>query len=495
MLCDAVRLGTYMVLPKVLSKTFAPTSIEAVIVHGHSARVRSFQEHSSYQAGTPHITCSVSERWRQTCFVSLAGALLIRRQHRASGKSYKPSALRCDLTSAEAVPTKASKTNLRRFQHRQTPYEEPPPRCPPLVSPDAADYPQDLQAKADRVSALLETRLRNDGIDALEVIASPEHVHYRHRVKFELHHSDGGIVDYRIYDPGSLEWRCVTNYPIASLRINRLMLELKDALDSSTAAREEAFQVELLSNLHGDALACIFYHRPLKKVEDADIATKLAWQLDASIVMRAKGQRLVARRKKDYLRQQYEVGGCCYTQFLHENVFFQANLEVNRQMQQWLFSHTSASQGCANRDLLELYCGNGNFTLPLAANFRRVFATEVDKLAVASAKSCATDAKASNIKFVRAKAEDLSLAPGAAKSGPGTGYDFSTLLVDPPRAGLDEKTRKLAAGFERVLYISCNPLTLVRDLEDLRSLRVVSACLFDQFPWIDHAEVALLLER
>ena len=78
----------------------------------------------------------------------------------------------------------------------------------------------------------------------------------------------------------------------------------------------------------------------------------------------------------------------------------------------------------------------------------------------------------------------------AARSG-----KFRTLLVDPPRAGLDEDSLALAGKFEQVLYVSCNPARLRAELPQLKHHRVVAAALFDQFPWTRHAEVGLHLAR
>ena len=71
-----------------------------------------------------------------------------------------------------------------------------------------------------------------------------------------------------------------------------------------------------------------------------------------------------------------------------------------------------------------------------------------------------------------------------------------TLFVDPPRAGLDATCRKLAATFDRVVYVSCNPQTLARDLEELRATHAVTqVAAFDQFPYTPHLEAGVLLER
>jgi tRNA (uracil-5-)-methyltransferase len=75
-------------------------------------------------------------------------------------------------------------------------------------------------------------------------------------------------------------------------------------------------------------------------------------------------------------------------------------------------------------------------------------------------------------------------------------FNFSTVFVDPPRAGLDQGTEALSARFDRILYISCNPLSLIKNLSELtktHSIEKVAA--FDQFPWTDHLETGIFLKR
>src|SRR5699024_1534383 len=76
------------------------------------------------------------------------------------------------------------------------------------------------------------------------------------------------------------------------------------------------------------------------------------------------------------------------------------------------------------------------------------------------------------------------------------GYDFSTVLVDPPRAGLDEASCHLIGGYERIVYISCSPESLAANLDGLtRTHDIERFALFDQFPWTDHCECGVLLVR
>ena len=75
-------------------------------------------------------------------------------------------------------------------------------------------------------------------------------------------------------------------------------------------------------------------------------------------------------------------------------------------------------------------------------------------------------------------------------------YDFDTVFVDPPRAGIDDDTLKLLQGFERIIYISCNPDTLHDNLKTLAQTHKISKfAMFDQFPYTHHVESGVLLEK
>merc|ERR1712048_325592 len=72
----------------------------------------------------------------------------------------------------------------------------------------------------------------------------------------------------------------------------------------------------------------------------------------------------------------------------------------------------------------------------------------------------------------------------------------TTILVDPPREGLDDLTCKLLARFNHIVYISCNPETLARDVSALSTTHTVAhLAVFDQFPYTEHLEMGLVLQR
>jgi tRNA (uracil-5-)-methyltransferase len=107
-----------------------------------------------------------------------------------------------------------------------------------------------------------------------------------------------------------------------------------------------------------------------------------------------------------------------------------------------------------------------------------------------------------NITFARLASEEMTEALNGVREFSRLkgidleSYNFSTVLVDPPRAGLDEGTIALISNIENIIYVSCNPETLARDLETLtKTHSVATAAIFDQFPHTEHIESGVLLKR
>ena len=181
-----------------------------------------------------------------------------------------------------------------------------------------------------------------------------------------------------------------------------------------------------------------------------------------------------------------------------ENSFTQPNAQMNIKMLEWARECTRNSEG----DLLELYCGNGNFSIALAENFRKVLATEISKSSVNSAQYNIVQNGAENLQIIRMSAEEFTQAMNGVrefnrlKGIDLKAYECNTIFVDPPRAGLDQATLDMVQGYESILYISCNPETLAENLNQLcQTHRVERAALFDQFPYTHHIESGVWLIR
>lgn len=355
-------------------------------------------------------------------------------------------------------------------------------------SPDA--YLQQLQTKKLRLQALLS----EFNAPELQVFASAEQ-HYRLRAEFRLWR-EGDQRFYAMFAPGDNRTPIfVEDFPIASERINQLMPRLKEAWSNNQALSERLFQVEFLTTLSGQALITLCYHRPLDDAWQV-VAEQLATELHVSIIGRSRGKRSVIGR--DYVIEELTVGGRVFSYRQPEGAFTQPNGAVNTHMLNWAYE----ALGEQENDLLELYCGNGNFTLPLSTRVRKVLATEISKSSVNAALANLAENQIDNIELVRLSAEELTQALNGVREFRRLAnidldsYQFGTVFVDPPRAGMDSDTCELVRRFDRILYISCNPETLAENIRQLSDThRIVKCALFDQFPWTDHMESGVLLER
>ncbi len=362
------------------------------------------------------------------------------------------------------------------------------------------NYDLQLAEKVDRLTTLMSP-FNTQNID---VYRSPV-CHYRMRAEFRIWH-DGSDLYHIIFDKQTRQFDKQTRqrirvdeFPAASLLINRLMTRIIGLIRENSLLRCKLFQIDYLSTLSGQILITLLYHRKL----DHD------WQTQAIHLrntLRCEGfeLQLIGRASKtkicldrDYVDEVLPVAGHRLTYRQIENSFTQPNAMVNIQMLEWALNVTAGSCG----DLTELYCGNGNFSLALARNFHRVLATEIAAPSVAVAQHNIAVNNIDNVKIIRMAAEEFAMAMRGEKlfnrlQGIDlAGYQCKTILVDPPRSGLDEATVKLVRGYPRILYISCNPESLCRDLLHLDQSHVVRhVALFDQFPYTHHLECGVVLE-
>jgi 23S rRNA (uracil1939-C5)-methyltransferase len=172
----------------------------------------------------------------------------------------------------------------------------------------------------------------------------------------------------------------------------------------------------------------------------------------------------------------------------HPFVFTQANAAVN----QALVRHVARAARAEGLRVLELYAGAGNFTRALARTAKRVWTLDDDR-------------EAKELLRAMAQAEGLPInakhgsAPNLLASLHARGFGYDVVVVDPPRAGLASgSVAHLAAVAERrVVYVSCDPATLARDLRGLVAggLRLVDVTVFDMMPMTAEVEVVATLER
>lgn len=175
--------------------------------------------------------------------------------------------------------------------------------------------------------------------------------------------------------------------------------------------------------------------------------------------------------------------------YLRPDGFAQANPDANVALV------TSALYELAPTEtdrVLELYCGNGNFTFALAQVAREVLGVESSAVGVELAQKSAQGGGVQNVRFVQGDA--LKVSRNFAKEG----QQFDLLLVDPPRTGVNGiADLARALGVRRVVYVACDPAALARDAGDLRDQGFAPLALqvIDMFPQSHHVEAVMSFER
>ena len=368
----------------------------------------------------------------------------------------------------------------------------------PLSRIEPSRYEELLAEKVQTVKALFTDFDHPE----IEVFSSPT-TGFRMRAEFRVWH-EGDDLYYAMFKPGQpKEPHRVDEFLIAAPIIQRLMPELLAKLKQSPMLRERLFQVEFLSTQTEQVLVGLIYHRRLDEDWEGE-ARQLADELGIQIIGRSKKQKLTL--EDDFVEERLIVNEEIFYYRQYEQSFTQPNATVNQKMIGWAQDNAKSLSGELggelNGDLLELYCGNGNFTLPLSKCFNRVLATEISKTSVRAAHYNLERNKIENIDIVRMSAEDISQALAGVrpfrrlKETPLSDFNFSTVFVDPPRAGLDPLTEELVTRFDNILYISCNPETLSKNLEVIcKTHKISRMAFFDQFPYTDHMESGVFLQR
>lgn len=321
--------------------------------------------------------------------------------------------------------------------------------------------------------------------------------YYRMRAEFRIWH-DGDDLFYAMFDSADPRTPIRTDqFLAASTLINKLMPQLLDAIRDVTILRHKLFQVDFLTTTTGEALISLLYHKPIDEEWNA-AAHELNKAFPAChFIGRSRKRKQVLTR--DFVMETLTVNGQKFHYQQVENSFTQPNAGINEKMLEWALDVTQGASG----DLLEMYCGNGNFSIPLACQFDRVVATEISKVSVNSAQLNIAMNGMQNVQVVKMASEDVSAALNGDTELPKTLLQAGmktlspqVVLVDPPRAGLDDATIELIRKVDAILYISCNPETLKANLESLLTTHeVVRYAMFDQFPYTHHVETGVYLQR
>ncbi|KAJ8612557.1 hypothetical protein CTAYLR_003740 [Chrysophaeum taylorii] len=326
---------------------------------------------------------------------------------------------------------------------------------------------------SNKIDVVLEAF--SSGFEA-EVMLAEEETQYRQRCRFSVGGS-GAELHYRVGE------RRVDSFELASPRINAAMPRILRTFENlSLGLRAVHFHAP--RSLDFPILVSLVYASPFDEAAWLDAARTLLPEIHC--VGRSKGLTLACDRSSTL--EKLFVDDRTFVLEFPEGSFCHPNARANERSLEWLCARLRDIGEC---DLLELYCGAANHTVTLAALCRTVVAVEVDATLVAAARRNLDRNGVTNATVLASDASKYCARLGAKIKNL-----FDALLVDPPRRGLDPKTRRILRHYDNVLYVSCNPAALQTDLDFLAETHQIrSFAVLDAFPRTPHLECLVHFER
>jgi 23S rRNA (uracil1939-C5)-methyltransferase len=334
-------------------------------------------------------------------------------------------------------------------------------------------YDAQLRVKADVVRDCLR-RLGGVDLAGLEVDPSPDEFSYRNRISLVARRSDAGIVAgyHGADDPDEMVG--ISACPIAEDPINAAWAALAERLDEITLQRRADTRMTLRSTADGRVGLAIETTRGRMEAPSdvADMAgIDSVWWLDT------RG-RVVAGAGEKFLNERWGA----YEIPLAGTAFLQVNRGAAARLDTYVIEQCQDAKG---QHVIDAYCGFGLRALELARNGVNITAIDVDRRSIKAASRLAKDSDI-DIRFVAAAVERAlpSRLP------------VDTVILNPPRRGVARPAIDALAKHppRRIIYVSCDPATLARDVKALGQQFTVTGCrAFDLFPQTAHVETVMTL--
>jgi tRNA (uracil-5-)-methyltransferase len=392
-------------------------------------------------------------------------------------------------------------------------------------------YEEELREKISKaVAVLLQKRIKttptllsssgNDGSNNIEIFKSKQtNGGFRMRAVFGVH-LDGPIdARYSMVEvlgtstlPSGKIYKekktvLVDSFPMGSDAMRAAMPSVRSLVERDDAnLRRRLFQVEFLTATSGDVVVTMCYHRKLDEewVKAAEgmreEMNRMHPELNVSIVGRANRMRKVIGNA--FVMENVHLDGTVLKYKQLEGQFAQPNAQIATEMLK--FARSCCAPSSNTNDFLELYCGNGHFTVALSPFFRTCLSTEISKTNIAAARENIEMNGIKNTHVVRLSAEEVVQAIDGERVFTRlkdtqldlTTLNIKTVLVDPPRAGCGPEVSKMLQRFENIVYISCNVETLAEDMLILSETHDMKRfAVFDQFPYTPHLECGAYLVK
>ncbi len=376
-----------------------------------------------------------------------------------------------------------------------SPFRVPPP-CPVFgicggCNWQHLSYTNQQEAKQEIFADLLWRSGRVERGRILPILAASEPYGYRSRIQLKLR-LIAGHLHMGFYRAGS---HCVVDIPqrcaIARPAINRLFTELQNVM-SNFPEPDKVPQVDVTVG-DDDAAGLVFHYMGSRQDDIARYLAKRSNLPAAGLYIRS-GRKVSLQKVAgpDLLSYRIPENFLAGSRAINLTFAVGGFSQVNYQQNLALIATVFTWAGLTGREkVLDLYCGNGNFSIPLAGAAETVIGIEEYAPSISDARR---NCELNGVKNAEFRCADAVAAVGKLAA---SGERFDVVILDPPRTGAAELISRiplLKPG--KILYISCDPATLARDIGILRKLdyEVVKCLPVDMFPQTYHLESITLLE-
>ncbi|OQB12242.1 MAG: 23S rRNA (uracil-C(5))-methyltransferase RlmCD [Firmicutes bacterium ADurb.Bin193] len=355
------------------------------------------------------------------------------------------------------------------------------------------DYDFEFQYKTQKVKDAIK-RIGKSDAGVCEIIGVKRQYHYRNKAQFPVTPEGIGF-----FAPRSHRLVPMNNCLIQNQINEKMICALKKFMekygvlpyDEKTHTGDIRHLYTRVAENTGEVMVCIVTRQ--KKLLHSERLVEILLQADKNIVSIVQnvnpdktnavlGEREILLWGKPYIKDKIED--------LYFRISPKSFYQVNSDQTKILYDEVvKAGNFTGNERVLDLYCGAGTISLYIARHVKEVKGVEVVARAVENARENAILNGIDNAVFVEGRAEDI--APDLSL--------YDVVIVDPPRKGCNEKLLQamLAISPKKIIYVSCNPATLARDIKILEDGGYKTEWIqpVDMFPRTPHVETVVLITR
>ncbi|MGI6608072.1 MAG: 23S rRNA (uracil(1939)-C(5))-methyltransferase RlmD [Erysipelotrichaceae bacterium] len=353
-------------------------------------------------------------------------------------------------------------------------------------------YQEQLSFKQNHVQNTI-ARIAKTDKKVNEIIGSKNPFYYRNKVILPVSSDKDGNIIAGFYRYNSNEIIPLENCFLQSDKVNRTVNRLKILFEKYKLHNEIRYIMLRDLNKTDEMMLIIVTYR--KEVDLKDTVQKIIEFEPSvkSVIQNINGKKTNVILSKESLLlygSEYIQDELCGLTF---NISASSFYQVNNYQTEVLYNTVISLADLSKEDkVLDMYCGVGTITLVLSRYCKEVIGVETVEQAVIDARENARINDIKNATFICGDAEEVS------KKLLEDGMYFDCVIVDPPRKGCSKKTIEtlIALNSEKIIYVSCEPSTLARDLALLKNyynIEVIQPV--DMFPQTYHVEAIALLQR